>query len=43
MEAWQSYDVSDRPFKDYAMYLPTLTLASGFPFSESYHNDVSGW
>ena len=43
MEAWQSYDVSDNPFKDYAMYLPTLTLASGFPFSESYHNDVSGW
>ena len=43
MEAWQSYDVSDNSFKDYAMYLPTLTLASGFPFSESYHNDVSGW
>lgn len=43
MEAWQSYDISDSTFKDYAMYLPTLTLACGFPFSESYHNDTSGW
>ena len=43
MEAWQSYDVTDFTFKDYAMYLPTLTLSCGFPFSESYHNDTSGW
>lgn len=43
LEAWQSYDISDRGFKDYPMYLPTLTLACGFPFSQSYHNDSSGW
>ena len=43
MEAWQSYDITDITFKDYPLYLPTLTLASAFPFSESYHNDTSGW
>ncbi len=43
LEAWQSYDLTDRTFKDYAMYLPTLTLASSFFFTENYHNDSLGW
>ena len=43
MEAWQSYDLTDKTFKDYAMYLPTLTLASSFFFTENYHNDSLGW
>lgn len=43
MEAWQSYDLTDRSFKDYSMYLPTITLASTFFFTENYHNDTAGW
>ncbi len=43
MEAWQTYDVTDKTFNDYPLYLPTLTLAASFPFSQSYHNDTSGW
>ena len=43
MEAWQSYDLTDKTFKDYAMHLPTLTLASSFFFTENYHNDSLGW
>lgn len=43
MEAWQSYDLTDKSFKDYAMYLPTITLASTFFFTENYHNDTTGW
>lgn len=43
MEAWQSYDLTDKSFKDYAMYLPTQTLASTFFFTENYHNDHEGW
>ena len=43
MEAWQSYDLTDKSFKEYAMYLPTITLASTFFFSENYHNDSTGW
>ena len=35
MEAWQSYDLTDKSFKDYAMYLPTITLASTFFFTEN--------
>ena len=43
MEAWQAYDLTTQGFKDYAMYLPTLTLASTFFFTENYHNDSTGW
>ena len=43
MEAWQSYDLTTKGLKDYAMYLPTLTLASTFFFTENYHNDSTGW
>ena len=43
MEAWQAYDLTTKGFKDYAMYLPTLTLASTFFFTENYHNDSTGW
>lgn len=43
MEAWQSYDLTDKSFKDYAMYLPTITLASTFFFTENYHNDSTGY
>lgn len=43
MELWQSYDLSNRNVKDYPMFVPTLTFASSFPFSEIYHNDSNGW
>ena len=43
MEAWQSYDLTSKSFSDYAMYLPTITLASTFFFTENYHNDTTGW
>ena len=43
MEAWQAYDLTTKGFKDYAMYLPTLTLAATFFFTENYHNDSTGW
>lgn len=43
MEAWQSYDLTDKSFKDYGMYLPTVTLASTFFFTENYHNDTTGY
>ena len=43
MEAWQSYDLTDKSFKDYSMYLPTITLASTFFFTENYHNDSTGY
>lgn len=43
MEAWQSYDLTTKGLKDYTMYLPTLTLASTFFFTENYHNDSTGW
>ncbi len=43
MEAWQSYDLTDKSFSGYSMYLPTVTLASTFFFTENYHNDTTGW
>lgn len=43
MEAWQSYDLTDKTFKDYVMYLPTITFASAFFFTENYHNDSTGY
>ena len=43
MELWQSYDLTSNTVEDYSMYLPTYTLASGFAFTKSYHNDTSGY
>lgn len=43
MSAWQAFELTDKGFSDYAMYLPTQTLASAFFFTENYHNDSTGW
>lgn len=43
MSAWQAFELTDKGFPDYAMYLPTQTLASAFFFTENYHNDSTGW
>jgi len=43
MEAWQSYDINPITFKDYAFYLPTMTLSVGFPFTKTNFNDESGY
>ncbi len=43
MSAWQAFELTDKGFADYAMYLPTQTLASAFFFTENYHNDSTGW
>ena len=43
LSAWQTYDLTDKSLKGYEMYFPTQTLAAGFFFTESYHNDTTGW
>ena len=43
MSAWQGFELTDKGLPDYAMFLPTLTLASAFFFTENYHNDFTGW
>ena len=43
MEAWQSYDITTNTFEDYCFYLPTLTLAAGFPFTKTSFNDSAGY
>ena len=43
MEAWQSFDITGFLLKDYAFSLPTLTIASGFPFTKTFHNDTNGY
>lgn len=43
LEVWQSYDISSKPLKDYSVYLPTLTLAAGFPFTKTHFNDPQGY
>lgn len=43
LEAWQSYDLSDKSLMGYNMYLPTVTLASTFFCTKNYHNDPEGW
>lgn len=43
LQLWQSYDITSYSVKDYAMYLPTLTLASGFVFTMCNHNDPCGY
>lgn len=43
MEVWQSYDINPTSLKDYSVYLPSLTLSAGFPFTKTYFNDSSGY
>ena len=43
LETWQSYDISSKSLKDYSIYLPTLTLAAGFPFTKTNFNDPQGY
>ena len=43
METWQIYDISPKNLKDYSVYLPTLTLSAGFPFTKTYYNDSLGY
>lgn len=43
MELWQNYDITPFIIKDYAVYLPTLTLSSSFPFTQTYFNDSTGY
>ena len=43
MECFQNYDITNNSLKDYSVYLPTLTLSAGFPFTKTYFNDSSGY
>lgn len=43
LETYQSYDINPTSLKDYSVYLPTLTLSAGFPFTKTYFNDSSGY
>lgn len=43
METWQSYDLSSKSLNDYSIYLPTMTLSAGFPFTKTYFNDPNGF
>lgn len=43
LEAWQSYDITSKSFTDYNFYLPTKTLAVGFPFTKNHFNDENGF
>ncbi len=43
METWQSYDINSKSLKDYSVYLPSLTLSAGFPFTKTYFNDPLGY
>ncbi len=43
MEAWQSFDITGYNLKDYSIYLPTMTLSAGFPFTKTYFNDYNGY
>lgn len=43
MECWQNYDLTTTSLDDYSIYLSTLTLSVGFPFTKTYFNDSSGY
>jgi len=43
MECWQNYDITSQSLNDYSIYLPTLTLSAGFPFTKTYFNDSKGY
>ena len=42
MECFQTFDLTTKSLNDYSIYLPTLTLAAGFPFTKTYFNDSTG-
>lgn len=41
-ETWQAYDISTNSISDYSVYLPTHTLAAGFPITTTCFNDERG-
>ena len=43
MECWQNFDITALSLNDYSIYLPTLTLSAGFPFTKTYFNDSKGY
>lgn len=43
MEIFQCFDITNLSLKDYSVYLPTLTLSAGFPFTKTYFNDSTGY
>ena len=43
METWQCFDITGFSLKDYSVFLPTLTLSAGFPFTKTYFNDATGY
>lgn len=43
LETWQTYDISTKTLDDYSIYLPTLTMSAGFPFTKTYFNDSNGY
>ena len=43
METWQCFDITGLSLKDYSVFLPTLTLSAGFPFTKTYFNDSTGY
>lgn len=43
MECWHTFDITSNSLKDYSIYLPTLTLSAGFPFTKTYFNDDDGY
>lgn len=43
MECFQTFDLTTKSLNDYSIYLPTLTLSAGFPFTKTYFNDSTGY
>ena len=43
MECFQTFDITSNSLNDYSIYLPTLTLGAGFPFTKTYFNDSNGY
>lgn len=43
MECFQTFDLTTKSLNDYSIYLPTLTLGAGFPFTKTYFNDSTGY
>ena len=43
LDTWQSYDITTKSLDDYSVYLPSLTMSAGFPFTRTYFNDSNGY
>ena len=43
MDTWQAYDLTTKSLDDYSVYLPSLTMSAGFPFTRTYFNDSNGY